>query len=100
MDREKLSEPSNHNKVRPSKRRIKKKTEKPLYPSRQRRWIEKQQGRTQGDNQSNNDDGEDAFAVAFPDVPLRPALTPHQALNGIRNLKNRLTEKWRMCGEL
>jgi hypothetical protein len=61
MDREKLSEASNHSKVRPNKRRIKKKAEKPLYPSCQRRRIEKQQGRTHRDNQSNNDDGEDAF---------------------------------------
>ena len=44
-DREKLSEASNRNKVRPNKTRIKKRAEKPLYPSRQRRRIEKQQGR-------------------------------------------------------
>jgi hypothetical protein len=41
MDCEKLSEARNRTKVRPNKRRIKKKAEKPLYPSCQRRQIEK-----------------------------------------------------------
>ena len=76
-DREKLSEATNRNKVRPNKTRNKKKAEKPLYPSRQRRRIEKQQDRTQHDCQSNNDDGDDAFGDAFRDVPLD--MTSHQA---------------------
>jgi hypothetical protein len=78
MDREKLSEASNRNKARPNKTRNKQKAEKPLYPSRQRRRIEKQQGRTQRGYQSGNDDGGDAFMDAFGDVPL-PDMTPHQA---------------------
>ena len=77
-DREKLSEATNRNKVRPNKTRNKKKAEKPLYPSRQRRRIEKQQDRTQHDCQSNNDDGDDAFGDAFRDVPLLD-MTSHQA---------------------
>jgi hypothetical protein len=76
-DREKLSEASNCNKVRPNNTPMKKKAEKPLYPSRQRRRIEKQQGRTQGDNQSDDDNGEDAFGDAFRDGMAN--MTPHQA---------------------
>jgi murein DD-endopeptidase MepM/ murein hydrolase activator NlpD len=90
-DKEKLSEPSNRNKVRPNKTRNKKKAERPLYPSRQRRRIEKQQGRTERDNQQQqgrtqhdnqsdkNDDGGDAFADAFGGAFKDVTMTPHQA---------------------
>jgi hypothetical protein len=76
---EKLSEATDRNKkVRPNKMQGKKKAEKPLHPSGQRRWIEKQQGRTKRDNQSNDNDGEDAFGDSFGAVPLLD-MTSHQA---------------------
>jgi hypothetical protein len=70
-DREKLSEAGNRNKVLPNKTRNRKIVEKPLHPSHQRRRIEKQQGRTQ----SNDDNG--AFGDAFRDAMAH--MTPHQA---------------------
>jgi hypothetical protein len=92
-DREKLSEASNRNNVRPYQKRKKKTMDKPLYPFRQRRRIEKQQRRaserdedngdeTDEDNgdERDEDDGdeeEDAFGLAFP-VRNRE-MTPYQA---------------------
>jgi hypothetical protein len=91
-DREKLSEASNRNCVRPNQRRKKKIVDKPLYPTRQRRRIE-QQRRVVNEidedphdgeeetraNEMDEDDGFNDFAEAFLNVPLNPQLTDAQA---------------------
>ena len=74
-DLEKVSAASNRNTARPNQTRKKKKVEKPLYPSRQRRRIEKQQGQSNNNNGETN--GEDAFGDTFGDVEL--VMTPQQA---------------------
>jgi hypothetical protein len=71
-DREKLGEASiRNNNVRPNKTQNRKIAERPLYPSRQRRRIEKQQQ----DRTPNVDDN--AFMEAFRDVQV-PDMTPEQ----------------------
>jgi hypothetical protein len=68
-DHEKLSKASNCNYIQPYQTRKKKMVEKPLYPTCQRRQIEKQQRRAYKRDEDDGED-EDVFAHVFRKVPL------------------------------